>query len=446
MHRYSQDVREIATVAWQVPATRFPRNGHPFADICESPFDCAGLWTASLEGFQLDFHFHVVPGFSDHAVWRSLHPSRLTRKLETVWGNAIMKIAQVAPLYESVPPKLYGGTERVVSYITEELVKLGHEITLYASGDSETSAGLRSVCERALRLDGGKLLSPLAHHLNLIETVAQDADEFDVVHFHLDYLPFSQIRRLEIPAVTTLHGRLDIPDLYPLFREFDDMRLISISDAQRAPMPWASWLTTVHHGIPEDLHRPNYSKGEYLAFLGRISPEKRVDRAIEIARLAGMPLRVAAKIDDADRNYFEEEISDLLANSDVEFVGEIGEQDKTDFLGNAAALLFPIDWPEPFGLVMIESMACGTPVIAFRGGSVAEIIEPGVTGFVVENIEQAVEAVGRIDSIDRRACHQRFLERFTSRRMCEQYLTAYERVIWEKKRAARETRGLTLTA
>jgi glycosyltransferase involved in cell wall biosynthesis len=357
-----------------------------------------------------------------------------------------MKIAQVAPLYESVPPKLYGGTERVVSYITEELVKLGHEITLYASGDSETSAGLRSVCERALRLDGGKLLSPLAHHLNLIETVAQDADEFDVVHFHLDYLPFSQIRRLEIPSVTTLHGRLDIPDLYPLFREFDDMRLISISDAQRAPMPWASWLTTVHHGIPEDLHRPNYSKGEYLAFLGRISPEKRVDRAIEIARLAGMPLRVAAKIDDADRNYFEEEISDLLANSDVEFVGEIGEQDKTDFLGNAAALLFPIDWPEPFGLVMIESMACGTPVIAFRGGSVAEIIEPGVTGFVVENIEQAVEAVGRIDSIDRRACHQRFLERFTSRRMCEQYLAAYERVIWEKKRATRETRGLTLTA
>jgi glycosyltransferase involved in cell wall biosynthesis len=356
-----------------------------------------------------------------------------------------MKIAQVAPLYESVPPKLYGGTERVVSYITEELVKLGHDITLYASGDSQTSANLRSVCGRALRLDGGKLLSPLAHHLNLIETVAQDADEFDVVHFHLDYLPFSQIRRLEIPAVTTLHGRLDIPDLYPLFREFDDMRLISISDAQRAPMPWASWLTTVHHGIPEDLHRPNFSSGDYLAFLGRISPEKRVDRAIEIARQAGMPLRVAAKIDDADRNYFESEISDLLANSDVEFVGEIGEQDKTDFLGNAAALLFPIDWPEPFGLVMIEAMACGTPVVAFRGGSVAEIIDPGVTGFVVENVEQAIEAVGRVGSIDRHACHQRFLERFTSRRMCEQYLAAYERGIWEKKRAARGKRGLTLT-
>jgi glycosyltransferase involved in cell wall biosynthesis len=258
-------------------------------------------------------------------------------------------------------------------------------------------------------------------------------------------LPFSQIRRLEIPAVTTLHGRLDIPDLYPLFREFDDMRLISISDAQRVPMPWASWLTTVHHGIPEDLHQPRFSSGEYLAFLGRISPEKRVDRAIEIARNAELPLRIAAKIDDADRNYFEAEISDLLADSDVEFVGEIGERDKTDFLGNAAALLFPIDWPEPFGLVMIESMACGTPVIAFRGGSVSEIIDEGVTGFIVESIEEAMDAVKRIPSIDRRACHQRFLERFTARRMCEQYLAAYERGIWEKKRAARGRRGTTLT-
>ena len=207
-----------------------------------------------------------------------------------------MKIAQVAPLYESVPPKLYGGTERVVSYITEELVKLDHDVTLYASGDSQTSARLRSVCERALRLEGGKLLSPLAHHLNLLEMVAQEADEYDVIHFHLDYLAFSQIRRLEIPAVTTLHGRLDIPDLYPLFREFDDMFLISISDAQRAPMPWASWLSTVHHGLPEDLHKPNYGQGEYLAFLGRISPEKRVDRAIEIAGQVHMPLRVAAKM------------------------------------------------------------------------------------------------------------------------------------------------------
>lgn len=356
-----------------------------------------------------------------------------------------MRIGQVAPLYESVPPRLYGGTERVVSYITEELVKLGHEVTLYASGDSFTAARLRSVCERALRLEGGKLLSPLAHHLNLIETVAQEADEFDVVHFHLDYLPFSQIRRLEIPAVTTLHGRLDIPDLYPLFREFSDMRLISISDAQRAPMPWAGWLATVHHGIPADLHQPSFEPGEYLAFLGRISPEKRVDRAIEIARMAGLPLRVAAKIDEVDRNYFESEISDLLANSDVEFVGEIAEKEKTEFLGNASALLFPIDWPEPFGLVLIESMACGTPVIAFRGGSVAEIVDDGVTGFVVESVEEAVEALQRIPSLDRRACHQRFLERFTSRRMCQEYLAAYEREICEKKRAGQGKSGLTLT-
>ena len=357
-----------------------------------------------------------------------------------------MRIAQVAPLYESVPPRLYGGTERVVSYLTEELVKLGHDITLYASGDSQTSARLRSVCQRALRLEGGKLLSPLAHHLNLIETVIQESDKFDIVHFHLDYLPFSQVRGLSIPAVTTLHGRLDIPDLYPLFREFDDMKLVSISDAQRAPMPWAGWVATVHHGIPEDLHEPNFDAGEYLAFLGRISPEKRVDRAIEIAREARMPLRVAAKIDDADRNYFESEISDILANSDVEFVGEIGETKKTGFLGNAAALLFPIDWPEPFGLVMIEAMACGTPVIAFRGGSVEEIVDEGVTGFIVDSVEQAVEAVQRIPDLDRRECHKRFLERFTARRMCEEYLAVYEREICGAKRAARAKRGLTLTA
>ena len=344
-----------------------------------------------------------------------------------------MRIAQVAPLYERVPPKLYGGTERVVSYITEELVRLGHEVTLYASGDSQTSARLRSVCERALRLEGGKLLSPLAHHLNLIETVWQEADEFDVVHFHLDYLPFSQIRRLEIPAVTTLHGRLDIPDLYPLFREFDDMRLISISDAQRAPMPWASWLTTVHHGLPEEMYHPSYSTGSYLAFLGRISPEKRVDRAIEISGRVGMPLRIAAKIDETDRAYFDSEIRDLLADSNAEFIGEIGESEKSEFLGGAAALLFPIDWPEPFGLVMIESIACGTPVIAFRGGSVAEIIDEGVTGFIVDNVEEAVSAVQRIPSLDRRACRERFRERFTARRMCEQYLSAYELEIWEKK-------------
>ena len=356
-----------------------------------------------------------------------------------------MKIAQVAPLYESVPPKLYGGTERVVSYLTEELVKMGHDVTLYASGDSCTTARLRSVCERALRLEGGKLLAPLAHHLNLIETVAQEADEFDVVHFHLDYLSFSQVRRLEIPAVTTLHGRLDIPDLYPLFREFDDMRLISISDAQRAPMPWASWLATVHHGLPEDLHIPKEEPGKYLAFLGRISPEKRVDRAIEIAKMVEMFLRVAAKVDLVDQEYFDKEVRHLLSGTDVEFIGEIGDQEKTEFLGNAFALLFPIDWPEPFGLVMIEAMACGTPVIAFRGGSVAEIVDEGVTGFVVGSIEEAAEAVHRIPSIDRRECRAAFERRFSARRMCEDYLRAYARGIWEKKRAAKGKRGLTLT-
>ena len=356
-----------------------------------------------------------------------------------------MKIAQVAPLYESVPPRLYGGTERVVSYLTEALVELGHDVTLYASGDSNTSAQLRSLCKRALRLNGGKLLSPLAHHLNLIETVAQEADEFDIIHFHLDYLPFSQIRRLEIPSVTTLHGRLDIPDLFPLFREFDDMHLLSISNAQRAPMPWASWLGTVHHGIPEDFLQPSFSPGKYLAFLGRISPEKRVDRAIEIAHRAGMPLRVAAKIDDADREYFETEIRHLLTNSNVEFVGEIGEHQKAEFLGSAAALLFPIDWPEPFGLVMIESMACGTPVIAFRGGSVNEIVDEGVTGFIVESVEEAVAAVEQIPSIDRVACRERFVQRFTSQRMCEHYLSTYKRVLCEKKRPIRSELGLSLS-
>lgn len=357
-----------------------------------------------------------------------------------------MKIAQVAPLYESVPPKLYGGTERVVSYLTEELVRLGHEVTLYASGDSQTSARLCSVCPRALRLEGGKVISSLAHHLHLIETVIQEADDFDVVHFHLDYLPFSQIRRLGMPVVSTLHGRLDISDIHPLFREFDDMRLVSISDAQRDPMPWANWAATVYHGIPQELHRPKFARGNYLAFLGRISPEKRVDRAIEIARRAGMPLRVAAKIDNADRRYFETEIKGILADSDVEFVGEIGEADKTDFLGNAGALLFPIDWPEPFGLVMIEAMACGTPVIAFRGGSVEEIIDEGLSGFIVENVDEAVDAVKRLPSLDRRECYQRFLDRFTARRMCEGYLAAYEREICNWRHNTRKGRGLSLTA
>jgi glycosyltransferase involved in cell wall biosynthesis len=372
--------------------------------------------------------------------------STIRMRVETGWPGrrAIMRIAQVAPLYESVPPKFYGGTERVVSYLTEELVNMGHDVTLYASGDSQTAAVLRSVCDRALRLEGGKLVSPLAHHLNLIETIVQEADEFDVVHFHLDYLPFSLIRRMKTPAVTTLHGRLDIPDLHPLFREFDDMQLISISDAQRKPMPWASWLRTVHHGLPVDLHDPQVEPGKYLAFLGRIALEKRVDRAIEIAKRVGMPLRVAAKIDAADQEYYEKEVKHLLCGANVEFVGEICEAEKTEFLGNAAALLFPIDWPEPFGLVMIEAMACGTPVIAFRRGSVDEIVDEGVTGFVVDSIEEAVESAFRLPEIDRGECRQRFDERFSVRRTCEDYIAAYEQAIWEKKRPVRGKRGLTL--
>lgn len=345
-----------------------------------------------------------------------------------------MNIAQVAPLYESVPPRLYGGTERVVSYLTEELVRQGHRVTLYASGDSHTSARLRPVCHQALRLQSsgvsgnGAASDPLAWHMLLAETVMQEADQFDIVHFHLDYLPFSLLRRSSIPALTTVHSRLDVPCLFPLFREFRDMNLVSISDAQRAPMPWASWLETIHHGLPETLLTPCYEPEDYLAFLGRISPEKRVDLAVEIARRAQMRLRVAAKVDPANRDYFGG-VQDLLHEPHVEFVGEIGEQDKSEFLGRARALVFPIDWPEPFGLVMIEALACGTPVIAFRRGSVEEIVEDGVTGFIVDTVEQAVEAAGRVASLDRRACRRAFEQRFSARRMSHDYLRAYKRVI-----------------
>ena len=339
-----------------------------------------------------------------------------------------MKIAQVAPLHESVPPRLYGGTERVVSWLTEELVREGHDVTLYASGDSRTTANLRSICDNALRLDQRKPSDSLAWHMLLMEKVVQEADEFDVVHFHLDYLPFSLIRRCGIPALTTIHGRLDVPDLYPLFREFDEMCLISISDAQREPMPWAGWLATVHHGLPEHLYKPCFDPENYVAFLGRISPEKRVDRAIEIAGKAKKQLRVAAKIDPADQDYFDE-VKHLLSEPHVNFSGEIGEKDKGRFLGKAQALLLPIDWPEPFGLVMIEALACGTPVIAFRGGSVEEVIEDGVSGFIVDSVDQAVEALARIETIDRHACRQAFEKRFTARRMCQNYVRAYEKVV-----------------
>lgn len=340
-----------------------------------------------------------------------------------------MKIAQVAPLFESVPPKLYGGTERVVSYLTDELVRQGHDVTLFASADSVTKAKLHPICERALRLEGKKIVDPIAHHIRMIEIVAQEAPDFHVLHFHIDYLHFAVTRRQRISAVTTLHGRLDIPELVPLYQEFRDMNLVSISDAQRLPLPWANWVGTVHHGLPEDLYKPSTAPGKYLAFLGRISPEKRLDRAIEIATRLDMPIKIAAKIDTVDRDYFEANIRKLLDHPLVEFIGEIGEKEKGDFLGNAQALLFPIDWPEPFGLVLIEAMACGTPVIAYRMASVPEIIDEGTTGFMVDSLEGALEAVRRLGSIDRAICRQVFEQRFSARRMALDYLEVYKRVL-----------------
>src|SRR5438093_7967236 len=300
-----------------------------------------------------------------------------------------MRIAQVAPLYESVPPKYYGGTERVVSYLTEELVRQGHEVTLFASGDSETKAHLVAACRRSLRMDK-HCVDRLAHHMLMLEHVVQRAAEFDIVHFHTDYLHFPLSRRDRITHVTTLHGRLDVPDLVPLYQEFREMPVISISNGQRQPLPRAHWQATVYHGLPAEKYRSRAEPGRYLAFLGRISPEKRVDRAIEIAKQVGMPLKIAAKVDRVDKDYFDWIIAPLLRNSLVEFVGEIGEGEKDEFLGNAYALLFPIDWPEPFGLVMIEAMACGTPVIAYRGGAVPEALDEGVTGFIVHSLEDAM--------------------------------------------------------
>jgi glycosyltransferase involved in cell wall biosynthesis len=339
-----------------------------------------------------------------------------------------MRIAQVAPLYESVPPKYYGGTERVVSYLTEELVRQGHDVTLFASGDSATKARLVAACRRSLRLDK-HCIDHLAHHIVMLERVFQQAPEFDIVHFHVDYLHFSMSRRQQITHVTTLHGRLDIPDLFPLYQEFRDMPVISISNVQREPLPWANWQATVYHGLPADLYRFRAQPGSYLAFLGRISPEKRVDRAIEIAKRVQIPLKIAAKVDRVDKKYFKSVIEPLLRESLVEVVGEISDREKDEFLGNAYALLVPIDWPEPFGLVMIEAMACGTPVIAYRGGAVPEIIEEGHTGFIVEELEDAVEAARRIPKLSRKRCREVFEQRFTATRMANDYVRVYERLI-----------------
>jgi len=336
-----------------------------------------------------------------------------------------MRIAQIAPLTESVPPQLYGGTERVVSYLTEALVELGHEVTLFASGDSQTSATLEAVWPRALRLDPS-IRDRIAPHMLMMELVRRRAEEFDVLHFHLDYFSFSLFGRQDVPFVTTMHGRLDLPEQQPVFDTFGDAPVISISDSQRSTLPQANWLRTIYHGLPENLYTPQAVEQKYLAFMGRISPEKRVDTAIRIAQQCGMPIKIAAKIDSADREYFEKEIKPLFDLPHVEFIGEISDHQKAEFLSGAHALLFPIDWPEPFGLVMIEAMACGTPVVAYRRGSVPEVIDHGVTGFIVENEAEAVAAVGRLHLLPRALVRQRFDERFTARRMALDYVSAFE--------------------
>jgi glycosyltransferase involved in cell wall biosynthesis len=343
-------------------------------------------------------------------------------------GDRAMRIAQVAPLYESVPPHCYGGTERVVSYLTEELVRQGHEVTLFASGDSVTSARLVAPCRGSLRLDT-QCIDQLAHHILMLELVLKNTDRFDLIHWHIDYLHFPLSRRQSTPHITTLHGRLDIPDLVPLYQEFHDVPVVSISNAQRQPLSGLNWQGTVYHGLPEELYTFRPAPGKYLAFLGRISPEKRVDRSIAIAQRLGIEIKIAAKVDPVDREYFEAVIAPLLREPLVEYVGEIGEGEKNEFLGHAYALLFPIDWPEPFGLVMTEAMACGTPVIAYRRGSVPEVIEEGVTGFIVHDLEEAVRAAEHIPVLSRWRCRQRFEERFSASRMARDYLAIYQRLM-----------------
>jgi glycosyltransferase involved in cell wall biosynthesis len=346
-----------------------------------------------------------------------------------------LRIALVAPLYESVPPALYGGTERVVSYLTEELVALGHQVTLFASGDSITSAHLVPACERALRLDP-RTPEPVSLHITMLEQVFKRAGEFDVIHFHIDGFQLPLARRCSTPTLTTLHGRLDLAGLEILYREFDDHPLVSISNAQRAPLAWANWADNVYHGLPITLHQLGTGRGGYLAFLGRISPEKGLDRAIEIAKRVGIPLKIAAKVDRADRDYFTAQIEPSIDGQLIEYIGEIGEREKTAFLNDALALLFPIDWPEPFGLAMIEAMACGTPVIAFRCGSVPEVIDEGVTGYVVDNLDDAVACVQLVHSLSRQRCREMFEMRFSAKRMARDYCSVYE-LLGEKRWALR---------
>lgn len=340
-----------------------------------------------------------------------------------------LRIAQIAPLYERVPPELYGGTERVVSYITEELVRRGHEVTLFASGDSVTRAKLDPGCERALRLLGKPELGASLQLAMLAEVFGTARDRFDVIHSHIDYWSFPFARMTRMPMVSTMHGRLDIPDLHPVYERFPEAALVSISDAQRAPLAQMNWVDTVYHGLPRDLLKFNPNRGKYLAFIGRISPEKRLDIAIEVALKAGVPLKIAAKVDYVDREYFAQVIKPMLDSPLIEYIGEIGDKQKSEFLGGALGLAFTIDWPEPFGLAMIEALACGTPVIARPCGSVREVMKPGVTGFVASEVDDLVAAVGKLESISRERCRREFEERFSVEVMVAKYEAIYRRLI-----------------
>jgi glycosyltransferase involved in cell wall biosynthesis len=345
-----------------------------------------------------------------------------------------MRIAQVSPLFEAVPPKLYGGTERVVYSLTEELVALGHDVTLFASGDSTTSATLAPMREQAIRLDPN-VRDWVANYYRMVELIYRRKDEFDVLHFHIDYFPLALFSRQKVPYLTTIHGRLDLPEFVETYGTFAASPFVSISDSQRAPIPDLNWIRTVFHGIPASLLMPQPVKQDYAAFLGRISPEKGVDRAIKIAGKAGLKLKIAAKVDNADKDYYDTLIKPLIqGNPDVEFVGEINDAQKPEFLSGAHALIFPINWPEPFGLVMIEAMACGTPVIAFNCGSVPEVVDPGVSGFIVNDIDQAVAAVGKIHTLDRARVRATFDRRFTARRMAEDYVDVYEELAQPARR------------
>lgn len=339
-----------------------------------------------------------------------------------------MRIAIISPLYESVPPKLYGGTERVVHYLTEELVKMGHEVTLFASEDSATSARLAGGCERALRLDNG-CLDPLAHHFMMLEKMLSMQDEFDIIHSNIDYIGMAFGKRAGKPVVTTVHGRLDISEIIRVYRMYKGFPLVSISNSQRRPVPDVNWISTIYHGLPENLYAFREKPGDYLAYVGRISPEKCVDSAIRIAALAGIPLKIAAKVDKADREYFETLIKPLLAHPLVEFVGEVNDREKGELAGGAMAFLHPVDWPEPFGLAMIEAMACGTPVLGRNRGSIPEVIDNGVTGFIFERDEEAVNILqNEIPRFNRRACRARFEERFSAARMAADYVNVYEKL------------------